>query len=125
MQQITWEALREMNLIGRDLVNHDPHLGTARGPISEVRVTDEGWVVITMQWTARAFGSLGPAPTVQWRFLQSPDHVSVVPEFSPPAIRNGGRIEFSIPTCGTLAILPEGDRLDPAVVEGFPTQSPA
>ncbi|MDO8622537.1 MAG: hypothetical protein Q7R80_04875 [bacterium] len=120
LQHTTWEAVRELQLIGRDLVNNDPHLGTARGPISGIRVTDDGWVIITQQWTAKPVGALGPTPGVRWRFWQSPDHVSVVPQYSPPTIRDDGRIEFSIPVCGTLTILPEGDRLDPAAVEGLP-----
>ena len=129
MGQLTWEAFLALDLVGRDLVNDDtaPGLGFGyqRGPISGIVVGEHG-IVIRLRWSAALVNPTAPDAEQRWAFHSSPNSVGVNPMFSaPPVIHDDGRITFAIPYCGTVTILPEGDRLDPRRVEGLQEQPAA
>mgnify|MGYP001609817495 CR=1 FL=1 len=127
VQQLTWEAFLALHLVGRDLVNDDRKLcgGIARGPITAINASD-GRIDIRQRWVADLKDPLAPAAQQRWRFLRNETGGSVDPAYAqPPVMHPDGRIEFTIPYCGTATILPLEDRLDPTKVEGLPAQSAA
>ena len=125
MKQLTWEEFLALDLVGRDLVNEDSLIGlTARGPIGVV-TAHGGRITIEMFWTAVSTNPLAPAIEYRWASA-GPRRVALDQQRSaPPNRRPDGSIVFSVPYCGTVTILPEGDRLDPARVEGLADQPAA
>lgn len=133
IQRLTWDALRALNLVGRDIVQND--MGRhARGPIATV-VTDGRIIKFRLRWFAELMNLVAIArdhAAPRWVAFETCgtcgvwDFVTVDPETAgAPILREDGSIVLSVPYSGGYTILPEGDRLDPASVEGLPTQSPA
>lgn len=113
MEDITWDDVLQMDLVGRYLILQEIQGSTTCGPIDNVE-DNEGFITFERRWVARKVGGN------EWRLTESDPEmrkvgVSSRHQSAQPWLRDG-TLYFNIYFIGSSEILPVGQKI---MVEGL------